>query len=83
MVSRSGGTLASAQALNGDEEVDRIQALGPLAGAPSQDDATASYAVTIPAGGEVRVALVDVGPAFLISRGIALLFASAGADVTV
>lgn len=79
----SGGTLASAQALDGNFEVNRVRALGPLAGAPAQDTTTASYAVTIPAGGDVRVALVDVGPAFMISNGLGIFFATASADITV
>ena len=77
----SGGTLASAQALDGNTDVDRVSALGPLAGAPAQDAKTVTYAVTIPAGGDVRVALVDVGPAFMISGGLGILIATASADI--
>jgi len=66
------GTTANAISFDQDGEVDNIRVRGMFGAPPATAAKTVTYAVTVPAGGEVKVASAATGPAFFISAGTAI-----------
>jgi len=77
------GTLAFAVAFDENGEVDKVKALGRFGGGVDKDAKTVNYAVTVPAGGEVKVASAATGPAFFIKSGLSVFIGSAEVEIIV
>ena len=77
------GTLASAIAFDENGEVGKVKALGRFGGGEDKDAKTVNYVVTVPAGGEVKVASAATGPAFFIKSGLSVFIGSAEVEIIV
>lgn len=79
----SNGTLSYSVAFDENGEVDKVKALGRFGGPQKQDAKTVDYVVTVPAGGEVKVASAATGPAFVIRSGLSVFMGSADVEISV
>ncbi len=77
------GTVASAIAFDENGEVDKVRVLGRFGGGEDKDAKTVNYAVTVPAGGEVKVASAATGPAFVIKSGLSVFIGTTEVEIIV
>lgn len=76
-------TFSSAVAFDENGEVDRVKASGRFGGAEDKDAKTVNYVVTVPAGGEVKVASASTGPGFFIKSGLSFFTGTAEVEIIV